>query len=110
MQRVPALSVACDFDGTLTSIVQRPTQTHLPERARDAIVRLAGCPDVEVAVLSGRRLDDLEEHLGVPGMFLAGQAGLETRMPSGSRKIHVEAADRLSAGLIAEMQTWVSGF
>jgi trehalose-phosphatase len=73
-------------------------------------VRLVGCPDVEVAVLSGRRLDDLEEHLGVPGVFLAGQAGLETRMPSGSRKIHVEAADRLPAGLIAEMQTWVSGF
>jgi trehalose-phosphatase len=98
------LDVASDFDGTLVPIVAHPRQTVLAERMRQALVTLAGLRDVNVAVMSGRSLDDLERHADLPGVHFVGLAGLESRDLSGRR--HVHGKGRIDPALIDELRAW----
>lgn len=74
-----------DFDGTLAPIVGHPHQAAPAPGAVEAIAQLARI--CEVALLSGRALDDLEARLGhVPtGLLLVGGHGSEARRPDGTR-------------------------
>ena len=56
---VPNLLVACDYDGTIAPIVEDPMKA-LPLRETSVALRnLAGLPQTDVAVISGRALRDL---------------------------------------------------
>lgn len=74
-----------DFDGTLAPIVDRPEDAELVDGAWEAITALAEV--CEVAVLSGRPLDDLVARLGTlpPNVLLVGGHGSEARAPDGQR-------------------------
>lgn len=74
-----------DFDGTLAPIVERPEDAQLVDGAWEAVVALAEV--CEVAVLSGRPLDDLVARLGAlpPHVLLVGGHGSEARAPDGQR-------------------------
>lgn len=98
------LVLASDFDGTLVPIVAHPRQTVLADRMRLALVTLAGLPDVKMAVMSGRSLDDLERHVDLAGVHLVGLAGLESRDLSGRR--HVHGKGRIDPTLIDELREW----
>ncbi|KAA0079361.1 trehalose-phosphatase [Mycolicibacterium sp. P9-64] len=79
--RTPAVFV--DFDGTLSDIVGKPAAATILPAARDALAALATfCP---VAVLSGRNADDVSERVDVPGLWYAGNHGLELISPDGIR-------------------------
>jgi trehalose 6-phosphate phosphatase len=71
------LFVALDFDGTLAAIEREPDEAAIPDATREAIVRLATEPNVEVAVVSGRELADVRERVGLPELSYAGNHGLE---------------------------------
>ena len=73
----PELLLCLDFDGTLAPIVDDPEDAQLLPGARSALERLADEPSVAVAVVSGRSLADLRERVGVEGVVLAGNHGLE---------------------------------
>jgi trehalose 6-phosphate phosphatase len=73
----PELLLCLDFDGTLAPIVPDPADAELLPGAREQLARLADEPSVTVAVVSGRSLADLRERVGVEGVVLAGNHGLE---------------------------------
>ncbi|MBX7448314.1 trehalose-phosphatase [Mycolicibacterium sp. 3033] len=76
--RVPRLLVTSDFDGTLSEIVSNPADARPLPAASDALVALAGLPDTEVALISGRALRDLRTLSSMPAaVHLVGSHGAE---------------------------------
>jgi trehalose 6-phosphate phosphatase len=104
------LEIACDYDGTLTEIVDHPTQAALSSRAHSVLERLARARGVRIAILSGRSLDDLARCIDIPGLFLAGVAGLETQDEFGTRTTFVERENELPQELRTELGVWCDRF
>lgn len=80
-----AWTFVIDFDGVLAPIVDRPDEARPAPGAVEALADLAAV--CEVALLSGRALDDLVARLGEPpdGVLLVGGHGSEARRPDGTR-------------------------
>ena len=85
------LFVGLDYDGTLTGIVPRPEDAHLPAAARRVLERLVARPDTTLAFLSGRALADVRGRVAVEGAYYAGNHGLEIDGP-GVHRVHPDAA------------------
>ena len=81
IEAAPALAICLDFDGTLAPLADHPNQVYLEDRARQRLAALQACPDVTLAVVSGRELVDLEESVDLPGIVYAGNHGLEISGP-----------------------------
>jgi trehalose 6-phosphate synthase/phosphatase len=64
-----------DFDGTLAPIVDSPEKALLPAPIRSSLERLLRI--VQLAVVSGRALDDLKSRVGLAGIVYAGNHGSE---------------------------------
>ena len=75
------LLMALDFDGTLAPIVPHPNDAQLVPAARGVIEQLLKRADTDVAFVSGRSLDDLHNRCDIPGLFFAGNHGLEIEGP-----------------------------
>lgn len=89
--RAGRLFLALDFDGTLAPIVPDPAAATLPAAARAALLQLAERPDTDLAVISGRALEDLRPRVAIPGLYYAGNHGLEIEGP-GVQELHQEAS------------------
>lgn len=78
LARTPVLLVCCDYDGTLSPIVENPEDAR-PHRESVAALRLlASYPDTHVAVVSGRSLKDLAALSRLPDeIHLVGSHGSE---------------------------------
>jgi len=105
-----SLHVACDFDGTLAPIVDHPDLARMPSRTRAALAALLEVPMASLAVLSARRLMDLEGRTGLERVFMTGSAGLEMRSPDGETVVHVAPDQALPAGLREDMAEWCTRF
>jgi trehalose 6-phosphate phosphatase len=70
-------ALVTDFDGTLAPIVDDPAEARALPAALDALRALAARLGL-VAVVSGRPVEFLREHVPVEGVVLVGQYGLET--------------------------------
>jgi trehalose 6-phosphate phosphatase len=92
----PGVLCCLDFDGTLASIVDEPDEATLSPACGEPLRRLVARSTVDVAVVSGRALRDLEERVGVDGVTYAGNHGLELRR-DGERQVHPGARDRRPA-------------
>ena len=74
----PELIVACDFDGTLAPIVDRPEDARILERAQRALATLQQAHGVQVVVLTGRSLESLlATGLDTAGWVVSGSHGAE---------------------------------
>lgn len=82
------LALCLDFDGTLAPVVEDPDAASLPGRTEAALRELADDPAVDLAVVSGRGLEDLRERVAVD-CALAGNHGLEIDR-GGDRWTHPE--------------------
>ena len=77
------LLVVTDFDGTLSAIVADPAAAALVDGAEPILLRLAECPGVRVAVMSGRGYADLADRVGSHrDLFLIGSHGAEYGGPA----------------------------
>lgn len=85
-----ALLLGLDFDGTLAPLAPRPDLARLPARNRALLELLRDKRSVELAVISGRGLDDVRRKVGIPGIIYSGNHGLEIDGPYG-RWIHPQA-------------------
>jgi len=110
LARSSSVALACDYDGTLTPIAEHPAKAQLSSRAGSALMRLSRLPDVHLAVLSGRGLDDLVQCIPVNGIFLAGVAGLETQDETGRRDIHVDHTHEIPPELRQDLLRWCERF
>ncbi|MFQ5843588.1 MAG: bifunctional alpha,alpha-trehalose-phosphate synthase (UDP-forming)/trehalose-phosphatase [Planctomycetota bacterium] len=70
-----------DYDGTLSPREDRPELATLSPEMRQALKTCAEHPRIDVAVISGRSLDDIRSMLTVPGIAYAGNHGLEICLP-----------------------------
>ena len=76
-------AIFLDFDGTLASITDNPSDTFIPPETRESVEHLSTvCP---VAVVSGRDLDDVRHLVGVEGIHYAGSHGFDVVEADGQR-------------------------
>jgi trehalose 6-phosphate synthase/phosphatase len=86
------LALFLDFDGTLAEIVSDPREARLSPSMRDALRACQRRSDTELAVVSGRALEDLRGVVDLPGLVLVGNHGLEIDDPSVPPFVHPDAA------------------
>ncbi len=82
-----------DVDGTLIDIADTPDAVQVDMALLDLIERLHRASGGAVALVSGRSISDLERHLGMLRLPLAGQHGLERRDAAGRLWIHAAPPD-----------------
>ncbi|HVW08107.1 MAG TPA: trehalose-phosphatase [Bryobacteraceae bacterium] len=70
--------IASDFDGTLSPLVDKPADANLASAALTAVESVLACSRLTLAVITGRRLADIERRLP-PGVIFSGNHGLEIR-------------------------------
>jgi trehalose 6-phosphate phosphatase len=74
------------FDGVLAEYQRDPSEVSLPAARRHLLRRLAGAPGVALAIISGRRVADLESRAAVgPQVFYIGVHGMEITGPGFER-------------------------
>src|SRR5579885_1254841 len=94
-QRASRRRIFLDYDGTLVDFTQHPGDAAPPAILLKTLERLAGAPETEVIIVSGRSRADLERWLGaVPGLWLAAEHGALLRPP--------DSAWRLPEGVLVE--------
>ncbi len=94
IQQAVHLALFLDFDGTLVRLRRRPSDVRLPARAKGILTRLARHDKVFLAIVSGRKRDDLLRLVGIGGVHLFGLQGAER---SGTKPIINRAARRALA-------------
>lgn len=77
------LAVFCDYDGTLTPIVERPEDARISPSMLSVLADLA--ETTPVAIVSGRDLADVESMVGDDRFWFSGSHGFDVRTPSGER-------------------------
>jgi trehalose 6-phosphate phosphatase len=101
-----------DIDGTISAIAATPAEAIVTERARDALSRLAERLAV-VGAVTGRGAADGTRLLGLPGLLVVGNHGMEW-LHRETRWVHpaAEASRTALAASLAEIGTAVtaSGF
>jgi trehalose 6-phosphate phosphatase len=81
-----SLALLLDFDGTLSPLVDCPSQAAFAPGAERLLDSLAGLPRVLVGLVSGRAIDDLKRRAAIRSAWFVGTNGLEmeqngTRFP-----------------------------
>jgi len=72
------LVLLCDFDGTLSEFDDDPAAVSLKPCRREVLERLAQSPRVTLAIVSGRRLEDVKRRAALSSdVYYAGLHGLE---------------------------------
>ncbi|KAF2364432.1 HAD-superfamily hydrolase subfamily IIB [Trinorchestia longiramus] len=82
------LALLLDYDGTLAPIAPHPDLAVLPPETKKVLMRLANMPDVSIAIISGRSLDNVRQMVGIDGITYAGNHGFQIRHPDGTTFIH----------------------
>ena len=90
-------SLFLDVDGTLLDIAERPDAVAVPVPLREALQRIYQRTSGALALVSGRRLDDLDRLFWDVRYPAAGQHGLERRDASGTVTRARGAANQVAA-------------
>jgi trehalose 6-phosphate phosphatase len=85
-----------DFDGTLAPVVDDPDTASMSEKTREQLISLSQKPRFLLAIISGRPLSDLQQRVGLEGLFYAGNHGLEIAGP-GLSFVQPAARERVPA-------------
>jgi trehalose 6-phosphate phosphatase len=88
-EAAPNILVGLDFDGTLAPLAPTPEAVHFPPKSRELLREVSKV--VPVAMVSGRKIDDLRRRVDLPGLIYAGNHGLEIETARG-RWVHPAAA------------------
>lgn len=83
LRQAERLLVMLDFDGTLAPIVPRPPDARIPPSTLAILRGLQECPDVVLAIVSGRAARDVKALAGVSGIHYFGSHGRERLRPEG---------------------------
>jgi len=79
------LAVLLDYDGTLAPIADNPRKTAMPIELEVALNKLVKNPNIFLAVISGRGINDVKGRVGINGITYAGNHGIEIEDADGSR-------------------------
>jgi len=78
----PQIALLLDYDGTITPIVDRPEAARLSDSARLALDAASRTPGIDVAIVSGRALEDVRERVGLSHVTYIGNHGFEIEGPA----------------------------
>ena len=81
LKAVRRVLLLCDYDGTLTPIVEKPELAILPEKTRELLLALVTQRSFTVGVISGRAIADIRQKVGIENIIYAGNHGLEIEGP-----------------------------
>ncbi|PSN54482.1 hypothetical protein C0J52_05555 [Blattella germanica] len=82
------LSLILDYDGTLAPLTSHPDLAIMPEETKRVLERLSNMPDVNIAVISGRSLENVRKMVGLDQLTYAGSHGIEILHPDGTKFVH----------------------
>lgn len=80
-----------DFDGTLVALTDHPDDIRIEDGVKAVLLALSARLGGALAIISGRSIGDLDRHLALPDLPLAGVHGLERRDFNG--KLHLAEID-----------------
>ncbi len=86
------LALTTDFDGTVSEIAPTPEQARIHPRCRDSLGKLSEELPL-VAVVSGRRVEDVRQLVRLPGIVYLGNHGLE-RWEDGTTYVGASASEQ----------------
>ena len=109
------LALFLDYDGTLTPLVDHPSEAKLSEEMRRAVADCSARNDTDVTIVSGRSLEDVRQVVGIETITYAGNHGLQiagTAVPSFEHAdvgYYRERAQNLAValGTISNAGAWV---
>jgi len=109
LQKADRLLLLLDYDGTLAPIASIPQAARLPLENRRALRQLVKRPQCRVGVVSGRSLSETRDMVGVRGLILSGNHGLEIQgaglrfsFPGGT--VQKQLMNRLANALIPALK------
>lgn len=85
IQLAAQLRIFLDYDGTLAEFAPTPDDIRPDSEIIDLLDRLNNHPRLQLAVVSGRRLNHICALIPVPGILLTGTYGIEILDPSGTQ-------------------------
>lgn len=88
ISRAGKLSLILDYDGTLTPPTSHPDLAILSEETIRVLQRLTCIPDINIAIISGRTLDNVKSLVGIENITYAGSHGIEILHPDGTNFVH----------------------
>jgi trehalose-phosphatase len=71
------IALFLDFDGTLAPIVPDPAEADLDPNVRETLKGLVGRGGVNITIITGRSLNDIQRRVAIDGIVYAGNHGLE---------------------------------
>ena len=102
---IPDAALFLDFDGTLVDIASRPDKIRLPVHLPALLARLAQRLDGRIALVSGRALADIDQHLGHIGITVAGSHGGEWRRAGSTQTRIMPGTHYAPESITAALQT-----
>lgn len=75
------LCIFLDFDGTISVIRKDPYKVGLSREMEDVIRKLAARKEISVAIVTGRKLDDIKRRVKIKSLIYVGNHGLEAEGP-----------------------------
>lgn len=88
-------AIFLDFDGTLAELVDDPDAVALPEGALEPLIALQKASGGALAIVSGRKVADLDRFLEPMAFAAAGVHGLERRVKPGGETSRLMTEDEL---------------
>ena len=89
IQEAERLRMFLDYDGTLAGFAENPDEIHPDQELIDLLKRVNARPGIQLAIISGRRLDHIRKLIPLQGILLAGTYGIEIQDPAGRRSDQV---------------------
>lgn len=83
-----------DYDGTLAPLASHPSLTVMEPESEAALKELSTQPNVFLAVISGRGVNDVKNKVSINNITYAGNHGLEILYANGT-KFHYEVSAEL---------------
>lgn len=88
LKNVNNLALLLDYDGTLTPIVAHPDLAQVPSETKAILDNLSRNPNIFLAIISGRSVENVKGIVGLQNIVYAGNHGLEVSYPDGSKYVH----------------------
>lgn len=79
-----SIALLLDFDGTLGEIQPNPRMTAIDPNAKRLLDTLTTHRNMFVAIISGRRLFDVQHRVDIDGFTYSGNHGMEILFPNGT--------------------------
>ena len=95
-----------DFDGTLVDLAETPDQVRVEAEVVDMVRELEQASLGAVALISGRRIEDIDRHFAPLHLPVAGQHGAERRCARGLLHRYPEDGQEIAA-MAGILRAWV---